>query len=78
MFSMDVGLVGIDINNTVVTFINIISQHLSVKHTLQQMADYDYGSMHKMLLSTSALHSLLLSRPRAECGKLHNSCGNMV
>jgi len=75
---MDVGLVGIDINNTVVTFINIISQHLSVKHTLQQMADYDYSSMHKMLLSTSALGSLLLSRPRTECGKLRNSCGHMV
>jgi len=35
----------------------------------------EYHNMHKMLLSTSALRSLPLRRPRAACGKLHNSCG---
>jgi len=49
---------------------------LSVKHTLQQMADY--GNMHKTLLCTSALHSLLLHQPRAACSKLRKrglTCG---
>jgi len=56
--------------NTSVTFINITSQHLSVKHTLQQMADLDYGNMQKTLLSISALCSLPLCRPCTACGKL--------
>jgi len=35
-----------------------------ITHTLQQMADSDYGNMHKTLLSTSTLHSLPLRRPQ--------------
>ena len=59
MFSMMYyGLQALWVSTTMsnsITFINIISQHLSVKHTLQQLADY--VNMHKTLLSTSTFHS---------------------
>jgi len=38
----------------------------------------DGATMHKTLLSTSALRILPLRWPRAACGKLRNSCGHVV
>jgi len=50
----------------------MISQHLSVQHTLQQTADY--GNIRKY----AQIHITQFTAAPATRGKLRNSCGHVI